>query len=160
MAGILSSKPQELVICREGRQAVVSLMCCESTERFSDHLEAFGIFVFPLSEAGCACTSRHEDVAALHSQIVCRQTRSLGRHVEAFQRTFVVSNLFSHPLVKPADILLGHRLVSFAGTPVWRAQGKMIGTVCAVDIKERSWSDTEIKALKGIATQIANSQLC
>lgn len=158
-AGALSQEAQHLVLCRSGRQSVFALMGCASKKLLTRQLGTFATFVFPLGPRPCGCADDTLENTPLHSQIVCDQTRKLSRHVETFERVFVISNLYSHPLVKPGDILDGHRLVSFAGMPIRNTSGKIIGTVCTVDTKARRWNDTEIKALKEIALQIEDSQL-
>ena len=156
----VQSEAQQLVLYRSGRQTVFPSTEDIQKNQLSKRLGTFATFVFPLGAQEKAFAEPREGETLLHSQIVCNQTRNLSLHVEAFERIFVISNIYAHPLVDKSDILDGHRLMSFAGTPIRNGCGNMIGTVCTVDTKYRNWNDAEIKALKEIAAQIEDCQLC
>lgn len=158
-AELPSGDGQPLVLCRHGRQIVFPLPGIRSDNQLSKRLGTIATFVFPTGTADCLCSGDAAEAGMLHDQIVCTQTRNLSRHVEALERVFVISDIYAHPLIRKDDILNGHRLVSFAGAPIRNASGRMIGTVCTVDIKVRDWRDEEIRSLKEIAAQIADCQL-
>lgn len=55
-------------------------------------------------------------------------------------------------------VTAGPQVRSYAGAPLWTADGYCIGTLCVVDFVERSWSDAEVAQLARLAS-VAVSQM-
>ena len=147
------------MLCQQGQQTVFPFPGLAADSQISMRMGTGATFVFPVGMDTCRCDEHPEAAAVGHVHAVCNQALILSRHVEALKRVFLVSNIYAHPLIGNEDILMGHRIVSFAGAPIRDRQGRIIGSVCTVDSRIRDWGDTEIRALKETATQIEECQL-
>ena len=147
------------VLYRFGQQKPFPVFDSAFTDRLSEQLGTAATFIFPVQGAEPQPSEPQEGSTMIYDQIICNQARLLSLHVESMNRIFVISNIYSHPLVSMHEILEGHRLVSFAGTPIRNMQQRTVGTVCTVDTKERDWTKPEIAALKEIARSVEECQL-
>lgn len=158
-AAVPSATMQNPMLCCRGHQRTFPPSDDSFIIQLSEQLSAVATFIFPVGDIKFSCVGEGREFHLLHNEVMCHQTRLLAFQVEAMNRVFVISNIYSHPLVPKDEILKGHQIVSFAGTPVRNVHSKTIGTVCAIDFKERYWNAAEIKALKEIAARIEDCQL-
>ena len=147
------------VLYRFGHQTVFPVFDSAFTKNITEKLGTAATFIFPVGERTASNAAESEEPTTFFSHSTCEQARLLSLHVEAMNRVFVISNIYAHPLVRKNEILNGHQIVSFAGTPIRNSRHRTIGTVCTVDSREREWTKAEIGALKEIAKSVEDCQL-
>ncbi|WP_299408822.1 GAF domain-containing protein [uncultured Roseobacter sp.] len=89
-----------------------------------------------------------------HDQAEVLQARHLADHVAVLQKVLFIDDIYAHPLIRRQDILSGHRIRAFAGTPIYCEQGGFQGVLCTVDTKRRRWEDDDIEQLRNTARQM------
>ena len=83
-----------------------------------------------------------------------RQTplsHSFCQHVVADDAPFVVSNALDHPRVKDNLAIRDLDVIAYIGVPVHDPQGQPVGALCAIESRERVWTDGELRLLHNIA---------
>ncbi len=88
-----------------------------------------------------------------------RQTRlshSFCKHVVATKESLVVNNAPEHPLVRKNLAVRDLGVVAYLGIPLYSPDREAIGSLCAIDSKERTWSDDDIEVLHVLAEAVMN----
>ncbi|MEL7154715.1 MAG: GAF domain-containing protein, partial [Pseudomonadota bacterium] len=83
---------------------------------------------------------------------------SICQHVVAMGRPLVVSDAFAHPLVRDNPMVRERNITSYMGEPLHGANGRAIGTLCAMDLRARDWTDTQ-RSMLSIAAMIVEKAL-
>ena len=80
---------------------------------------------------------------------------SFCQHVVVLAEPLVIENALEHPLVhnSPSVQELGVRC--YLGVPVTDGRGNILGSLCAIDFKPRTWSEQDIELLTALAEQFA-----
>ncbi|MGY1771867.1 PP2C family protein-serine/threonine phosphatase [Blastococcus sp. SYSU D00813] len=78
-------------------------------------------------------------------------SHSFCQHVVASARPLVVRDARVHPLV--ADNLAVPELgvVAYAGMPLTDVDGRVVGSLCAIDTRPRTWTDADLAVLADLA---------
>lgn len=91
--------------------------------------------------------------AALHDDIARAQALALARYTTTLGGVLAIDDIYAHPLIRPADLLSGHRLRAFAAAPIRDAKSQLISVICAVDTTPRRWTARDIDVLRRIVAQ-------
>ncbi len=88
-----------------------------------------------------------------------RQTRlshSFCKHVVATKEALVVNNAPEHPVVCKNLAIRDLGVVAYLGVPLFTPDGHVIGSLCAVDGKARTWTEDDIAVLRVLADAVMN----
>ena len=69
----------------------------------------------------------------------------------ALKETLAVDEAASHPLVRHNPAIKDYGATAYCGVPLRTVSGHMIGTLCVVDDRPRTWTDDELEALEDLA---------
>jgi Stage II sporulation protein E (SpoIIE)/GAF domain len=78
-------------------------------------------------------------------------SHSFCQHVVMSARPLIVSDARVHPLVRDNAAVTELGVVGYAGMPLTDAAGNVLGSLCAIDTAPRTWSDSELEALRDLA---------
>jgi serine phosphatase RsbU (regulator of sigma subunit) len=78
-------------------------------------------------------------------------THSFCRHVVASARPLVVEDARRHPLVRDNLAVPELDVIAYAGMPLVDADGRVIGSLCAIDSHPRTWTDEDLAVLVDLA---------
>ncbi len=78
-------------------------------------------------------------------------SHSFCQHVVASSEPLVVEDARRHPLVRHNLAVPDLHVVAYAGTPLVDADGRVIGSLCAIDSQPRHWTDTDLAVLTDLA---------
>ncbi|MBB2946971.1 PAS domain S-box-containing protein [Actinoplanes lutulentus] len=78
-------------------------------------------------------------------------THSYCRHVVESGEPLVVDDAREHPLLRDNPAVHEYHAVAYAGMPVRSPDGSVLGTLCVFDTETRTWSETDLATLKGLA---------
>ena len=80
-----------------------------------------------------------------------RLSHSFCQHVVVSRQPFVVSDARSHPLVRESLAIRDLGVVAYAGIPLTSDDDEVLGTLCAIDHKPRTWTKADLEALADLA---------
>lgn len=102
-----------------------------------------------------AQTGLPEDLAAAGSTPI---EYSICQHAVTRRRPLIVGDARTDPLLRhhPAVLTLG--VVAYAGIPLITSDGETVGTLCAIDMGPRDWTDDQLARLALLA-DVAMDQL-
>jgi serine phosphatase RsbU (regulator of sigma subunit) len=78
-------------------------------------------------------------------------SHSFCQHVVASSEPLVVEDARRHPLVRHNLAVPDLHVVAYAGMPLVDADGRVIGSLCAIDSQPRRWTDTDLAVLTDLA---------
>jgi serine phosphatase RsbU (regulator of sigma subunit) len=78
-------------------------------------------------------------------------SHSFCQHVVASSEPLVVEDARRHPLVRHNLAVPDLHVVAYAGMPLVDADGRVIGSLCAIDSQPRHWTDTDLAVLTDLA---------
>ena len=78
-------------------------------------------------------------------------THSFCQHVVTSERPLVIGDAREHPLVRDNLAIPDLGVVAYAGVPLVDAEGAVVGSLCAIDTRPRSWTDDDIAVLTDLA---------
>jgi serine phosphatase RsbU (regulator of sigma subunit) len=78
-------------------------------------------------------------------------SHSFCQHVVASSEPLVVEDARCHPLVRNNLAVPDLDVVAYAGMPLTDADGRVIGSLCAIDSQPRRWTDTDLAVLTDLA---------
>ena len=78
-------------------------------------------------------------------------SHSFCQHVVASSEPLVVTDARDHPLVRNNDAVEDLAVIAYAGMPLTDADGRVLGSLCAIDHRPRQWTDRELDMLAGLA---------
>ena len=86
-----------------------------------------------------------------------RQTplsHSFCQHVVASQEPLVISDARTHPLVCDNLAVRDLNVVAYLGIPLATPEGHVLGSLCAIDGEQRTWSPTDVEVLSELAALV------
>lgn len=78
-------------------------------------------------------------------------THSFCQHVVTSAEPLIVENAPEHPLVRDNLAIPDLGVMAYAGMPLTDAEGRVLGSLCAIDTRPRPWTPTQIDALRDLA---------
>ena len=63
----------------------------------------------------------------------------------------VVADARLHPLLASSPAITENQVVAYAGMPLRDLAGRVVGSLCAIDSRPRTWTDTQIETLRDLA---------
>ncbi|MDW3225568.1 MAG: GAF domain-containing protein [Paracoccaceae bacterium] len=87
--------------------------------------------------------------------VMCQQARVLADHVKAVGKPLFIDDIYAHPLISRKDIVFGHCIRAFAGTPVFEDSSVVRGVLCTVDNSKRDWSGEDMTVLRAASRCLA-----
>jgi GAF domain-containing protein len=78
-------------------------------------------------------------------------THSFCQHVVTSAEPLIVRDAREHPLLRDNRAVLDLGVVAYAGMPLTDETGSVLGSLCAIDIRPRQWTDDELTALHDLA---------
>jgi serine phosphatase RsbU (regulator of sigma subunit) len=78
-------------------------------------------------------------------------SHSFCRHVVASAEPLVIEDARRHPLVRHNPAVPDLHVVAYVGMPLVDADGRVIGSLCAIDSQPRHWTDTDLAVLTDLA---------
>lgn len=86
-----------------------------------------------------------------------RQTplsHSYCQHVVTSGQPLVVADAREHPLLHDNPAIEDYEAIAYCGMPLVDREGRVLGTLCAIDDKPRAWTDEEVSALQDIVRSV------
>lgn len=83
-------------------------------------------------------------------------SHSICQHVVAHARPLIISDTREDERVKENLAVKELGVVAYAGAPIFDADGKAIGALCAIDAHPRSWTLDEVMVIQTLAEQASN----
>ena len=81
-------------------------------------------------------------------------SHSFCKYVVMNDAPLVVEDARTHPVLASHPAVLEGLLVSYAGFPVHAPDGEVLGALCAIDMRPRTWSPTHLSGLQDLATSV------
>jgi GAF domain-containing protein len=78
-------------------------------------------------------------------------THSFCQHVVTSAEPLIVPDAREHPLLRDNRAVHDLGVVAYAGMPLTDETGNVLGSLCAIDIRPRPWTDDELTALRDLA---------
>jgi GAF domain-containing protein len=78
-------------------------------------------------------------------------THSFCQYVVASAEPLVVADAREHPLLRDNHAVHELGVVAYAGMPLTDESGNVLGSLCAIDVVPREWSDDQLRALRDLA---------
>lgn len=78
-------------------------------------------------------------------------SHSFCQHVVASGEPLIIEDARQHPLVRNNLAIPDLHVIAYAGMPLVTADGYVLGTLCAIDTKPRTWSEEDITILRDLA---------
>lgn len=79
---------------------------------------------------------------------------SLCQYVVSQDQPMAVSDSRTHELLAPNGAVQGLGVVAYLGTPIHAPNGQAIGSLCAIDLVPREWSEAQLATLRDLAAII------
>ena len=81
---------------------------------------------------------------------------TICQHVVASGEPLLISDARTHPLVHDSLTVTVLGVVAYAGFPLTTADGRTLGTFCAIDGLPRAWTEEEVGILKDLSVFVMN----
>lgn len=78
-------------------------------------------------------------------------SHSFCRHVVVTEQPLVIDDARLDPLVRDSPAVPDLGVVAYAGMPLTDADGRVLGSLCAIDRVPRAWTDAELDILRDLA---------
>jgi GAF domain-containing protein len=78
-------------------------------------------------------------------------SHSFCQHVVTTRTALIVSDARGHPRLRDNLAITDLGVIAYAGIPLTDADGNVLGSLCAIDTRPRTWTATEIEALHDLA---------
>ncbi len=78
-------------------------------------------------------------------------THSFCQYVVTSAEPLIVPDAREHPLLRDNRAVHDLGVVAYAGMPLTDETGNVLGSLCAIDIRPRQWTDDELTALRDLA---------
>lgn len=121
-------------------------------QRILDRLGTPHIFLFETATL-LHRTGAPAPAAVLADDILRKQALRLAAHTVTLHTGLAIDDIYAHPLLRPSDILFGHRMRAFIAVPIRDAARELVGVVCGADRITRRWSGSDIGAMQRIVAQ-------
>ncbi|WP_187429832.1 hypothetical protein ROLI_015010 [Roseobacter fucihabitans] len=126
-------------------------------EAISKDLNTAATFFFASPTSALGSPKQGDNKTAHHDQITQRQAHQLGDYVFDLHKPLFIDDIYAHPLIVRNDILFGHRIRAFAGTPMIDSLGRKSGVLCTVDTKKRLWSAQDGAVLQAFSRSLQSN---
>jgi PAS domain S-box-containing protein len=83
-----------------------------------------------------------------------RLSHSFCQHVVALGAPLVIADARTHPLVRDNAAIRDLDVIAYAGMPLVTADGVVLGSFCAIDVRPREWTASELAILRRIADSV------
>ncbi|MBW0115414.1 GAF domain-containing SpoIIE family protein phosphatase [Pseudonocardia abyssalis] len=78
-------------------------------------------------------------------------SHSFCQHVVITAEPLIIENAPEHPLVRDNLAIPDLGVMAYAGMPLADAEGRVLGSLCAIDTRPRPWTPSQIDALRDLA---------
>ena len=78
-------------------------------------------------------------------------SHSFCQHVVTSARPLVIPDAREHPLVQDNLAIADLGAVAYVGVPLLAEDGTAVGSLCAIDVEPREWTDAELAVLRDLA---------
>ena len=78
-------------------------------------------------------------------------THSFCQYVVTSAEPLIVPDAREHPLLRDNRAVHDLGVVAYAGMPLTDETGNVLGSLCAIDVRPRQWTDDELTALRDLA---------
>ena len=78
-------------------------------------------------------------------------THSFCQYVVTSAEPLIVPDARAHPLLRDNRAVHDLGVVAYAGMPLTDESGNVLGSLCAIDVRPRQWTDDELTALRDLA---------
>ncbi|MDT7551685.1 MAG: hypothetical protein QOI16_221 [Pseudonocardiales bacterium] len=78
-------------------------------------------------------------------------SHSFCQHVVTTTAPLIVEDAREHPLVRANLAVTDLNVLAYAGMPLTDGDGRVLGSLCAIDTRPRTWTATEIEVLRDLA---------
>ncbi len=79
---------------------------------------------------------------------------SFCKHVVATGQPLAIEDAREHPLTRDNRAVIEYELIAYLGVPLVTEAGHVLGALCVLDIRPRSWSQAEIEILTDLAASV------
>ena len=76
---------------------------------------------------------------------------SYCQYVVIHAAPLVVADARTHPLLAGSPAITENKVVAYAGMPLHDLAGRVVGSLCAIDSRPRTWTDTQVETLRDLA---------
>ncbi len=81
-------------------------------------------------------------------------SHSICQHVVERQKPLVVDDLREHPVLRDSLAIPDLSVVAYAGVPLTRPDGHVMGSLCVTDSEPRHWTADQVKTLEDLAHSV------
>jgi len=81
-------------------------------------------------------------------------SHSICRHVVERQKPLVVDDLREHPVLRDSLAIPDLDIVAYAGVPLTRPDGHIMGSLCVTDRQPRHWMTDQVRTLEDLAHSV------
>ncbi len=124
-----------------------------ATRQVARYLEV-PVSLFSLIEGGCQTILASTAPVAIPDELPA--DTSLCIHVRDSGRDLVIDDVTRSLFAGVADNAMNAGVGAYLGTPVYAPSGEPIGSLCAIDLKERTWGSGDLDLLRALAEGITD----
>ena len=81
-------------------------------------------------------------------------TRSLCQHAVRTRSPLRIANTSTDTVAAVSEIVPDFDVVAYLGVPLVTSDGEAVGTLCAIDRRERTWSERDVRVLDDLAATV------
>lgn len=112
------------------------------------------VALFSLIEGGCQTILSSAAPVAVPGELPA--DTSLCIHVRDSGRDLIIDDFTRSMFVEVAENATGAGVAAYLGTPVFAPSGEPVGSLCAIDMKERHWEPADLDLLKALAESLTD----
>ena len=83
-------------------------------------------------------------------------THSFCKHVVTDGKPLIIEDARNHPLVRDNLAIPELNVIAYLGVPFSSPDGTILGALCAIDTKPRTWSKVDVNVLTDLAASVTN----
>ena len=83
-------------------------------------------------------------------------SHSICQHVVERQKPLVVDDLREHPVLRDSLAIPDLGVVAYAGVPITRLDGHVMGSLCVTDSEPRHWTSDQVQTLEDLAHSVVS----
>ena len=81
-------------------------------------------------------------------------SHSFCKHVVLTEEPLVIEDARRHPLVMHNPAIRDLKVVAYCGVPIRASNGKVLGSLCAIDHEPRKWTQEDVDTLSDLASAV------
>jgi hypothetical protein len=81
-------------------------------------------------------------------------SHSICQHVVERQKPLLVDDLREHPVLRDSLVIPDLGIVAYAGVPLTRPDGHVMGSLCVTDSEPRQWTSEQLRTLEDLARSV------